>query len=60
MNLYEVNDPCNREDIKEIQCPECNGEGGFYVVANWLDPECPMEFDKCEHCEGTGKIESEY
>lgn len=55
INFYIMND-----QIKYIECPECQGEGKVMVAR--LYPSGHTEcWDPCEFCEGAGRFdESDY
>lgn len=68
--LYGDPEPCTMEvDMieVEVECSECNGEGGFYLDleanecvsrAEYLMYKDEREYEliPCEECEGKGKV----
>ncbi len=43
----------------QVPCPSCKGEGGWHIVRHhWFKPDTDV-FDRCEACEGVGKIDVE-
>ena len=68
--LYGLPHPCEMEAEmieREIECPECQGEGGFYYDVELGDvvsreeylmykDEREYELMPCEECNGTGLL----
>lgn len=41
-------------------CPYCNGEGGWPIfIPELCEPGEDPGWERCEHCDGTGKLEEE-